>query len=356
MSGLEDLLARFLPGAGHFAAPLWLLALPLLAAGAVLGSGRVARSALAWPGLGEAEAAGARAWDPLRTLGGLLRAGTCVALGLVLARPLGPARPLSLRSEGLDLLLVLDTSASMRALDARGADRSRTRLDLAREVVAHFARRRLAAGDRVGLVVFGEHVLTQCPLTRDGRLLEAALSRVKAGMAGEATALGDALALAVRRLGDGGEAGAEQGPKAGRVAVLLTDGRSNDGSVPTEIAAALARQRGVRVHTVGIGGQGPVAMAVGTGRKLRLERHDLDFETLEEIAAASGGRSFRARSSQDLAAVYTAIDRLERVPRLEHPGPGSRWARPAPEPALAAAGALLLAELLLLRIFARRLP
>ena len=136
--------------------------------------------------------------------------------------------------------------------------------------------------------------------------------------------------------------------------VLLTDGRSNADSVPPDVAAALAAQLGIRVHTVGIGGEGEVAMATRCGgRSLETSRQDLDAETLGRIAATTGGRFFRARSSADLAAVYEAIDRLERVAR---DAPPERLGEPAPEPLLAGAGLLLALELLAARVALRRIP
>jgi Ca-activated chloride channel family protein len=244
----------------------------------------------------------------------------------------------------------------MRALDAKLGGEWRTRLELAREVVKRFALHRVADGDRVGLVVFGETVFTQCPLTRDGRLLAAALERVEAGMAGEATALGDALALAVKRAAPEAGGPPARGDGAGRLIVLLTDGRSNAGAIPPDVAAALAAARGVRVHTVGIGSRGDVAIAGAAGepgRGLRFERHDLDAATLEGIARASGGRSFEARSPDDLEAVYREIDALERVAR-EAPPAVETAARP--EPFVAFASACLLGEIATARALRRRLP
>jgi Ca-activated chloride channel family protein len=321
---------------------------------------RTAPAALAWPASSEAAAAGARRHDPVRWVAMGLRTAALLALAAALAGPLGPPPASQPTEEGLDLVLVLDGSGSMRALDAVVDGSPRTRLELAREIVARFARHRVAQGDRVALVVFGEHAFTLCPLTRDGRLLEAALGRVEAGMAGEATALGDALALAVERLvttrsarqSDAAEMAA--GQRAGQVIVLLTDGRSNAGSVPPDVASQLATQLGVRVHTVGIGGEGEVAMATKRGgRALETERHDLDRLTLTAIASRSGGRFFAARGSADLTVVYEAIDRLERV-RREAPEPSG--AVPEPEPVLALAGVMLSLEILIARVLARRLP
>jgi Ca-activated chloride channel family protein len=211
----------------------------------------------------------------------------------------------------------------------------------------------------VGLVVFGDSAFTLCPLASDGALVAAALDRVSAGMAGDATALGDALALAVKRVAPrepGGEVSGDAGagPQAGRLVVLLTDGRANAGSVPVEVAAALAAAMQTRVHTVGIGGTGEVAVEGPSGRReLRLERHDLDAATLASVAEQSGGRFFHARGSGDLESIYEAIDALERVDR---PAPPRATRQPRPEPLLAAAGLLLVAEILATRVLARRLP
>jgi Ca-activated chloride channel family protein len=320
---------------------------------------RRARAASAWPALAEARAAGALRRDPVATALGLLRAGAIALLALVLAGPMRQGEHPPEVRPGLDLVLAVDTSGSMRALDAEVAGEWRRRLDLAREVVARFAAERASEGDRVGVVVFGDTAFTLCPLTSDAALVSAALERIDAGMAGESTALGDALALAVKRAAGGTAEGAGASaelrePLEGRLVVLLTDGRSNAGTVPVDVAAALARATGTRVHTVGIGTRGEVAMASPAGRRaLRFERHDLDTATLRSVAATSNGRSFEAHTSADLAAVYAEIDALERVER-ERPAPAAGSARP--EPFLAGAGALLLLEIALGRLAFRRLP
>lgn len=341
------------------------LALGLAAALAVLvlafARRRRAPRALAWPALAEARAAGARRGDPLALLAAALRAVALAALAFALAGPTRRGEHPPETRPGLDLVLVLDASASMRALDAEVDGVWRPRIELAREVVARFAQARASAGDRVALVAFGDTAFTLCPLAGDGALLAAALARVEAGMAGNATALGDALALAVKRAAGGSRGGADalvEGPTAtpreGRLVVLLTDGRSNAGAVPVEVAAALARASATRVHAVGIGTRGEVAMASPSGgRELRLARHDLDEDTLRAVAAASGGRYFEARSSADLAAVYAEIDALERAER-EAPARGS--GEPRPEPFLAAACLALALELGVARGVARRVP
>jgi len=217
--------------------------------------------------------------------------------------------------------------------------------------VSRVARRRAASGERVGLVVCGDQAVTRCPITRDGILLSAALDRVRSGVAGENTALGDALALAVKRVSSRAEA-----RPGTRVVVLLTDGRSNTGAVPVDVAVELARVRGVRVHTVGIGSEGRVAIARpegSAGRGLRFARHDLDADTLARVASRTGGRFFRARRPADLAAVYETIDALERT---ERPAPGRRLESQRPEPWLALAGGLVSLELLGLSVVRRTVP
>lgn len=355
----------------------WLgLALLVLAALALWRAVRTPAEAVALPVTDEATAAGASGFDGMRALALALRAATLVCVAAVLAGPVSLHRVPAEAGRGLDLVLVVDASGSMRALDARVEGEPRSRLDLAREVVARFARGRAAEGDSVALVVFGDTAFTQSPLTSDGRLLEAAALRIEPGMAGESTALGDALALGVKRAvqatraRDGAAPGAAADPTpadlalapdrpaapiAGRVVVLLTDGRSNAGVLPADVAATLARAHGVRVHAVGLGGEGAVAMAPerGLAARPRFERHDLDMETLERIAQTTGGRAFRARTSAELDTVYEEIDALERVARVEPPKPRRA---PRPEPFLAGAGLLLVLELLLARALFRTLP
>lgn len=334
----------------------------LLVALALLAAWRGARDlppALPWPAVAELEAAGATRREWLRPVARGLRVLALLALAVALAGPAQVFRGPPEDGPGLDIVLVLDASGSMRALDAERDGAWRSRLELARDVVGRFASERAAEGDRVGLVVFGETAFTLSPLSRDGALLSAALGRVEPGMAGEATALGDALALAVKRVTAGrateDAAGTAGEPGRGCVVVLLTDGRSNAGEVPPDVAAALARTLAVRVHAVGIGREGPVAMAArpgAAGAGLRFERHDLDLETLSLVARSTGGRLFEAKRAEDLERVYADIDGLERVPRRTPP----RLRRaPRPEPALALAGALLALEILATRVLRRRL-
>jgi Ca-activated chloride channel family protein len=315
------------------------------------------RRAVSWPGIPEIQKAGGRRTELIPAVAGVLRLAALFLLALVVARPVvvdqAPPEP----GRGLDLILVLDTSASMRALDTSMATPSRldvrdafsqTRLDLAKRVVSRFARSRVEEGDRVGLVVFGSSAFTQCPLTSDGALLAEALKRTDVGIAGDATALGDALALAVKRVPANSNG-------LGQVIVLLSDGRSNAGSIPVEIAIELARAAELRVHTVGIGTGGaevPMARRASRGdQALRFERHDTDPETLERIAVATGGRSFLATRPDELEAIYREIDALERTERAL---PARRRRTLYAEPLLAGAGGLVVLEIVFAQILRRR--
>jgi Ca-activated chloride channel family protein len=277
----------------------------------------------------------------------LLRCGALALLGAALARPVGLVPESPAGGEGVDLLIALDASGSMNALDATLGGRRVTRLDLARRVVSDFVRNR--EGDRIGLVVFGDHAFTQSPLTVDRRLTLDAVDRVRVGLAGDATALGEAIGLAVRRLRT---PGAPQDTR--RVILLLTDGRHNTGPLGPETASQIARLSGIRIHSVGIGTTGSVPFArSGLGEPVHFERVDLDEETLRSVARATGGQFFHARRPEDLVAVAAAIDRLEARPSLAEPRYRSV---PLARYALAAALLLLLVEVATAHGLVRRLP
>jgi len=204
-------------------------------------------------------------------------------------------------SEGIDILLVLDTSGSMEAEDFHLGGRASNRLEVAKEVVARFVQGR--ADDRIGLVVFGQEAFTQVPLTLDHDALVGFLRQVQIGMAGaKQTAIGDAIAVGGRRLK---ELEAES-----RVMILLTDGRSNAGSVEPLEAAEAARALGIRIYTIGVGskdGGGLLGLLSGRGRG------ELDEGTLRAIAQKTGAQYFRAADAEALSEVYKTIDALEKT-------------------------------------------
>jgi Ca-activated chloride channel homolog len=240
-----------------------------------------------------------------------LRAAALALVALTLARPVGLVAENPANGSGVDIVIALDASGSMMALDAELDGRQVTRIDLAKRVVADFVRAR--SGDRIGLVVFGEHAFTQCPLTVDHRLVLEAIDRVDVGVAGDATALGEAIGLSARRLSASG------GPEdTRRVLVLVTDGRHNSGKLAPKTAASLAHLANVRIHAVGIGTEGLVPFAQpGGDTPLHFERVDLDQETLQVVADATDGKFFHARKPEDLRDVTAAIDRMEARPTVQ---------------------------------------
>ncbi len=234
------------------------------------------------------------AWLPVPLL------GVGLALSLVaLARPqLAQTRKI-VRSEGIDIVLALDTSRSMAERDFTIGGQRATRLAVAKNVVARFVAGR--EHDRIGLVVFGEEAFTQVPLTLDHQGLSRFLKQVDIGMAGERrTAIGDALAVATRRLAD---LEAES-----KVVILLTDGQNNAGVIEPDEAAEAAAALGVKIYTIGAS---PEAGQRQGWLGLQRSRVDLDETTLQSIAEATEARYFRAYDSEALAKVYALIDQLE---------------------------------------------
>lgn len=209
-------------------------------------------------------------------------------------------------TEGIDIMLTLDTSGSMKALDFHMKGDETTRLDVVKSVVDGFIARR--TNDRVGMVVFGEQAFTQCPLTRDMDTLRGFLKYVHIGMAGDGTAVGTAIGTAVKRL--------KNQPTKSKVIILLTDGRSNAGSLSPGVAAQTAAAFNIKIYTIGVGSRGKIPYIEDTplGPRRVYADLDLDEETLRFIAEQTGGRYFRATDTEELEGIYSEIDRLEKTP------------------------------------------
>lgn len=202
------------------------------------------------------------------------------------------------------MMLAVDLSGSMSETDMELGGRAVDRLTAAKAVIADFLDRR--AGDRVGLLVFGQRAYMLTPLTLDRDSVRLQLRDSVAGLAGRETAMGDAIGLAVKRL--------REQPEGQRVLVLLTDGVNTAGVLEPEKAARIARDAGVRIHAIAFGGDG-AALSV-FGFRLPLGGGDeVDEAGLQRIADATGGRFFRARDTDALAGIYAEIDRLEPVQR-----------------------------------------
>lgn len=218
------------------------------------------------------------------------------------ARPalVGPEQPLP--AEGRDLMLAIDLSGSMGQTDFAIGGRPSTRLDVVKEAARDFINRR--RGDRVGLVLFSDRAYLQAPLTFDRAVVADLLEQAKVGLTGQKTAIGDAIAVGVKRLKDR--------PAEGRVLVLLTDGASNAGSIEPMAAAELARDLGIRIYTIGVGAEA-MAMQTQFGPRMVNPSEDLDERSLTRIADLTGGQYFRATDVKGLAEVYHDIDLLEPV-------------------------------------------
>lgn len=228
----------------------------------------------------------------------------CVAA----ARPqqLGP--PMAPPQTGRELMLAVDLSASMGEEDMELGGHIVDRLTAAKAVLADFLDRR--AGDRVGLIVFGDRAYALTPLTPDRESVRQQLDGTVVGLAGRATALGDAIALATKRL----QQRDANAPARDRVLILLTDGVNTAGLLEPERAAQIARDAGVRIHAIAFGGAGAAVSVFGF--QLPLGGGDeVDEAGLAKIAELTGGRFFRARAVDELAGIYAEIDRMEPVQR-----------------------------------------
>ncbi len=245
---------------------------------------------------------GRRFWGNMPVL---LRSGCLVLLVLASARPQFFNVSREIRSPGVDIMLCLDTSGSMQALDFRLDDTPVSRLIAVKKVVSEFIKNREM--DRIGLVVFGQEAFTQSPLTMDKGLLLDLVDKMKIGMAGDRTAIGSAIAVGGKRLKDL--------EAKSKILVVLTDGRHNTGEITPQEAAEAVQALGVKIYSIGVGGKGPAPFRVNSffGPRIVHQEVDLDEETLQKVASIGGGKYFRAADSERLAEIYEIIDREEKT-------------------------------------------
>jgi Ca-activated chloride channel family protein len=234
-------------------------------------------------------------------------------LVLAAARPERIGDELEVPVAGRNLMLAVDLSGSMDQKDFELAGRRVDRLTATKAVASDFISRR--EGDRIGLILFGERAYLQVPLTLDRDTVKILLLEAEIGLAGEKTAIGDAITLAVRRVHEQEEDAGDQ------VLVLLTDGANTAGEVEPLKAAELAQQVGLRIYTIGIGADQMEVSSLLGGRRRVNPSADLDEETLMQIAALTGGRYFRATDTASLQDIYRLVDELEPV---EEPESGFR--------------------------------
>lgn len=225
------------------------------------------------------------------------------------ARPEHIGDELEVPVTGRNLMLAVDLSGSMDAKDFELGNRSVDRLTATKAVASDFISRR--EGDRIGLILFGEKAYLQVPLTLDRETVNVLLMESFIGLAGEKTAIGDAITLAVKRIYDQGADGGEQ------VLILLTDGANTAGAVQPLRAAELAQQIGLRIYTIGIGADSMLVSSIFGGTRRANPSADLDEDTLTKIAELTGGRYFRARDTAALQEIYRILDRMEPVAEPE---------------------------------------
>ena len=222
------------------------------------------------------------------------------------ARPEWLGAPLELPVSGRDLMLAVDLSGSMQTGDFELHGRQVDRLTALKAVAEPFIDQRV--GDRIGLILFGEQAYLQAPLTFDRPMVKHLLDEAAIGLAGDRTAIGDAIGLALKR--------AKEGEAKRQVLILLTDGVSNAGQLPPLKAAQLAAGEGLKIYTIGIGAEAMEVQSFFFSQTVNPST-DLDEKTLKAIAATTGGRYFRARNSAELSQIYALLDQLEPVER-EH--------------------------------------
>jgi len=236
----------------------------------------------------------------------VLKYGALCLMILAFARPQWGTREISVKTEGINILLAVDLSESMGALDFQKGGKIIDRLEAAKGVIHDFIAKR--TGDRIGLVVFGSEAYTQLPLTRDYDTLLDILDRLEIGAAGKSTAIGDAIGISLKRLED------IEGKS--NIVILLTDGRSNSGILTPEAAVEIAAQKEVKIYTVGIGGEGKAPFRVtvpGFGERYIYQQVDMDEDALKDIAEKTGALYFRAEDVQGLEKIYDTINQLEKT-------------------------------------------
>lgn len=237
-------------------------------------------------------------------LGGLSIAAVAL-LSIAAARP-QRIRAIEEPIKSRNIMLALDVSKSMATVDFQMGYRAISRFFGVKQVVSEFIKSR--EKDRIGVVVFGRGAYVQAPLTLDHTLVAQLVERLEVGVAGDGTAIGDGLGLSLKRLAEI--------PAEAKAVVLMTDGVSNAGQVNPLKAAKVARNLGVKVHTIGIGSvqdRSPLALggSLVLGQVMRGPGTEFDEETLKKVAEITGGVYFNANSIQGLQQVYQEIEKLE---------------------------------------------
>ena len=225
---------------------------------------------------------------------------------VAMARPQWGTQQIDVSTEGVNIVMAVDLSGSMAALDFKLKGKIVNRLDAIRSVAQEFISKR--ANDRIALVVFGTNAYTQLPLTSDYNTIASILDKLQIGAAGDNTAIGDAIGISLKRL--------EDLKSKSNIIILLTDGESNAGEISPEAAAEIAVQRKVKIYTIGVGTQGEAPFLVRhpiLGDRYVYRKVNMDEKVLTDIAKKTGGLYFRAEDTDGLKKIYDTIDKLEKT-------------------------------------------
>lgn len=239
----------------------------------------------------------------VRKYGFLFRMFVLILLIIGLARPQSGTRKQEITTEGIDIMLVLDVSSSMKAEDFK----PKNRIEAAKAVATEFIEGR--NNDRIGLVIFAGEAFTQCPLTLDYGVLTDLLENIQiAPEAWDGTAIGNGIATSVMRLKDS--------KAKSKVIILLTDGRNNAGEINPQTAAQVAETFDIRVYTIGAGTRGSAMYPIDDplfGRRYVSMPVEIDEDLLRNIAHQTGGKYFRATDTEKLREIYQEINEMEKT-------------------------------------------
>ena len=291
----------------QFAYP-WVLSLLALVPLMAWWKGRYGRPvALRMPSTDDAINVGARSRS---RVGGILLSLSLLALSLLitaLARPRLVKGSTEVESSGIDIILTLDVSGSMEALDFTLNGKQANRLEVVKDVVGKFAISR--PDDRLGMVAFAGRPYLAAPLTHDENCIVSRLRDVQIGQVEDGTAIGSAIASSVDHLG--------KSDAKSKIIILLTDGVNTSGSVNPLTAAEAAKALGIKIYTIGAGtnGEAPYPVRGFFGTQMQMVKVEIDEKTLTAIADSTGGKYFRATDTDSLEKIYAVINQLETTER-----------------------------------------
>lgn len=223
-------------------------------------------------------------------------------LVLAASQPQWLGEPVNIPTEGRELMVAIDLSGSMQVEDMQLQGQMVNRLVMLKKLLGDFIKRR--NGDRLGLILFADDAYMQTPMTFDRNTVQQMLDEASLGLVGKKTAIGDAIALAVKRF--------DAKKNSNRVLLLLTDGQSTAGKITTDEALELAKAKEVTIYSIGIGADSMIQETIFGARRVN-PSNELDEVTLSKLAKETQGHYFRAKSSEDMSEIYQLLDKLEPI-------------------------------------------